>query len=88
MRAVFALYRGLLSLRYDITIHGIERLQGPEPALILPNHPALVDPQILFTHFGKYRTISPVITETYYSIPVLKQALDAFGAIPVADLER
>ena len=54
--------------------------------LILPNHPWLIDPQIIFSVLGSKIPISPVMTETYYNIPVLKYIFKAIGAISVPDL--
>ena len=87
MSLFLALYRFLLSLRYDVSITGAELLAGDCPILLLPNHIALVDPQILMSYLGRYRQVCPVITETYYRLPVLNNILQAIGAIPVADLE-
>lgn len=88
MSIILAFYRFLLSLRYDIKIQGIEHLQKNGPILILPNHVALVDPQILVTYLGKYRQISPVISETYYNLPIFRYLFRSAHAIPVADIER
>jgi hypothetical protein len=44
--------------------------------LILPNHEALVDPRILIAFLGKYIIASPVASENYYNLPVLKQVMD------------
>jgi hypothetical protein len=43
---------------------------------LLPNHIALVDPRILISYLGQYIIASPVASENYYNLPVLKQVMD------------
>lgn len=88
MFILLACYRFLLSLRYTIKITGAELLEQDGPILLLPNHVALVDPQILVTYLGKYRQISPVISKTYYDLPIFRHLFRSAGAIAVADIER
>ncbi|MFP4138989.1 MAG: AMP-binding protein [Planctomycetota bacterium] len=47
--AVVGIARGLLSLRYRIHVRGLDEIvsRGREGILLLPNHPALIDPIIL-----------------------------------------
>ncbi len=73
----------LLSLRYRVRLHGAELLDQKGPVLLLPNHQALVDPQILLAHAYRHRRVSPVITETYFQIPILNLFFRYLGAIPV-----
>ena len=49
LRSVYwALFRLILSLRYRVHIHGLERARGLKgPVLILPNHPAYIDPPLV-----------------------------------------
>ncbi|MCK4753247.1 MAG: AMP-binding protein [Planctomycetes bacterium] len=54
---VRTIIRWLLSLRYRVSISGLEKVaaKGKEGILFLPNHPALIDPFILTTHlYGKF----------------------------------
>ncbi len=86
MRIVIIIYRILLGLRYRVKLIGIEVLNGSNPKLFLPNHQATVDPQILFSHISKYTPVMPVVTETYFKIPLLKYVLNGIKAVPVSDL--
>lgn len=86
MRIVIIIYRILLGLRYKVKLIGIEVLNGPNPKLFLPNHQATVDPQILFCNISKYTSVMPVVTETYFKIPLLKYVLNGIKAVPVSDL--
>lgn len=82
-----AVVKTILSLRYKITIKGAEQLKNSTPVLILPNHPALVDPIILLSHIYKYSNAIPVISSAFYDIPVLKSFFSSLGAVRVSDLD-
>ena len=83
VRIIFFVYRLLLKLRYRVTVIGEEHLQHDGPLLVLPNHVALVDPQILVTHLNRYTKIGPVMSQAYYEIPVLKSVFRKMGAVPI-----
>lgn len=78
--------KAVLSLRYKVTIKGAELLKNSSPLLILPNHPALIDPVIILSHFYKDTNAIPVITSAFYDIPLLKTFFSAVGAVRVSDL--
>ena len=48
--------RLILSLRYRVHIEGLENIlaKGNKGVLLLPNHPAYLDPVILLAHFFQY----------------------------------
>lgn len=75
MQAIFLLFRILLQVRYRITLSGIEHLKTDAPIVVFPNHPALIDPIILSAFIGKYKILSPVVTETYFHTPGLESLL-------------
>lgn len=79
-------WRWCLSLRYRISVSGSEILDTADPILFLPNHIALVDPQILFTEILKKGVASPVVAEKYASISVLRPFFSLLKTIPVPDL--
>lgn len=80
--------RLFFSLRYRVTIKGADALNGDAPILILPNHPALIDPILLMSYLFKYRTVVPVITSSYYDLPIVKWVFAKWGAVRVSDLEK
>lgn len=86
MKILSFIYRILLSLRYKVEIKGSEVLKNNNSKLILPNHQALIDPQILVAHIFKYSKVVPVVSELYLNIPVLKSFFKMLGAVPVSDL--
>ncbi len=55
---MLALVKLLVWLRYRVTVRGLERIarRGRRGILFLPNHPALLDPFIVFSRlFGRFR---------------------------------
>lgn len=82
-----AFVKHLVSLRYKVTIKGVEILKNSSPALILPNHQALIDPIILMSHIYRDTKAIPVISSTYYDMPLLKSFFSRLGAVRVSDLE-
>ncbi|MCX6230631.1 MAG: AMP-binding protein [Bacteroidetes bacterium] len=86
MKILIAIYRFFLSLRYKIELKGVDVLKTKQSKLILPNHQALVDPQILFTHILKYTKAVPVASEIYANKPVLKQLFNIMGTVVVSDI--
>jgi long-chain-fatty-acid--[acyl-carrier-protein] ligase len=79
--------RKLLSLRYKISFEGRTELPRNKGVLILPNHPAEIDPVILVTHFWKSRPIIPLMVESFFHLPGVKFLMHSIGTIPVPDME-
>jgi long-chain-fatty-acid--[acyl-carrier-protein] ligase len=66
---------------------GSEILQNNSPVLFLPNHQALIDPLILLSHIYRFSTVTPVVSEKYFNIPLAKWYFKRLGAVRVSDLE-
>ncbi|MCP4190415.1 MAG: 1-acyl-sn-glycerol-3-phosphate acyltransferase [Planctomycetaceae bacterium] len=89
-KLVLSATRLLLNLRYRIRVEGIERLQLDDRAtLVLPNHPAYIDPAMVLAHLplpqGAPRPV--VYTETY-RMPALYPLMRVVDAVEVPDLRR
>jgi len=80
--------RMLVLTRYKIIIKGEEVLEQDAPLLILPNHPALIDPVICLGHIYRFTPVTPVMSEKYFDIPVVKTFFRNLGAVRVSDLEN
>ncbi|PQO42260.1 AMP-binding protein [Blastopirellula marina] len=79
---IYFVLRRLLHRRYDVEIRGLEQLEKLEgPVLVLPNHPAYVDPVIMVSHLRFGKSLRPLVfTDTYRSLlfyPLMK-VIDAF----------
>ncbi|HSX26009.1 MAG TPA: AMP-binding protein [Chlamydiales bacterium] len=80
--------RALLSLRYKVTIEGLEqldpeRLQGKEGILFLPNHPAHMDPFMIFIWLWPKFRMRPLAIEYIYRHPLLHPFIRMVGSLPV-----
>ena len=84
---VAAMVRVLLSLRYKVSVKGYEILKNSSPLLILPNHPALIDPFIIMSQIFRYTKAIPVVSSTYYDIPLARSVFNELGAVRVSNLE-
>jgi len=79
--------KALVSLRYKVTIKGADSLKDSSPVFILPNHPALIDPVIILSHIYRDTHAIPVLSSTFYDLPLLKSFFKAIGAVRVSDLQ-
>lgn len=66
LNTIFIFLRFALKLRYRLKVTGLERLlqvmrEDPRACLVLPNHPALVDPIILYSLLGPKLRLRPLI---------------------------
>ncbi|MEY4700463.1 MAG: hypothetical protein RL326_650, partial [Pseudomonadota bacterium] len=77
----------ILSLRYRVSVSGLERLDSSRGVLILPNHPAEIDPVIVTTYLWDILHPRPVVIEGMYNLPFLHPILRRIRAIPMADME-
>jgi len=82
------LMQTLIRLRYRVNITWLELLDEKWSKLILPSHVALMDPVIMFAFLWEKKWLSPVVTEDYFNIPVLKQIFKSIWAISVPDLTK
>lgn len=82
--------KDLLGLRYDVKLVGLEAIvaKGTEKILLLPNHPALVDPLILATHL--LRPLHPIFLADSQQIdrPVLRWVARKYGVRPLPDVKE
>lgn len=86
MKLILFFVRKILSLRYRVRLAWEENLVNNGPVLLLPNHVALIDPRILVSFLWDYIKVSPVASEKYYSVPVLKQIMDLLWTVPIWDM--
>jgi long-chain-fatty-acid--[acyl-carrier-protein] ligase len=83
------LLRQVLSLRYRIRITGLEKLRDLRaPVLVLPNHPAFVDPLIVISNLWPYLRVRPMVFEDNFKNPLLWPIISLIDAVPVPDMEK
>jgi long-chain-fatty-acid--[acyl-carrier-protein] ligase len=86
IKIVIAIFRFFLTLRYKVELKGTEVLKSNQAKFILPNHQALVDPQIAFTQIYRFTKVVPVVSAQYFEQPFLRNIFSLIGAVPVSDL--
>lgn len=77
--------RWLLRLHYAIQIEGKELMLDNKVHLLLPNHPAFIEPPMLFAECYD-SGMSPMADEAYFHKPLAGYALRLTNAIVVPDL--
>jgi len=87
MKIIILIYKFFLARRYKVEIKNLEILKHNWPVLLLPNHVALIDPQILMTFLNNYIKLSPVASEKFFEVPVLKQVMKAVWTIPIWEMD-
>jgi long-chain-fatty-acid--[acyl-carrier-protein] ligase len=86
---VWVLSRFVLSWRYRLRVTGMDEPSGrPGPYLVLPNHPAFMDPPNVFRAlWGRFR-MRPMLAEKHFRSPVLAPFGWLSRAIRVPDTDR
>jgi len=79
--------RFVLSLRYKIDLTGLDKIENNKGVLILPNHPAEIDPVIMSIFLWRRFRPSPIVLEDFYNMPVLNSFFKSIGALPMPDME-
>ena len=84
--------RWIFRRRYDIRIEGLAILEELEKeghaCLVLPNHPAMIDPMLVVTEL--WRTpLRPLVDEQFFSAGLVAAVvLNSLNGVPVPDLRR
>lgn len=82
-----AIIKRLLSLRYRVSTTGFDQIQTSEGVLVIPNHPAEIDPVIISTYLWDTLRPRPVALESMYHLPVLHPVMKRVRAIPMPDMD-
>ena len=85
-KALVTFGRAILRRRYNVTVTGIENLKTGKTYLVLPNHPAMVDPMLVTTELHA-TPLRPLADELFFRTGfIAPRALKTLGAIKVPDL--
>ena len=93
--------RWIFARRYKVEVEGLDQLEGlgqlerlgqlekrRVPLLVLPNHPAMVDPMLVSLMFWK-TPLKPLSDESFFHTGIVAPAvLRTLGAVPVPDLRK
>ncbi len=79
--------RVVFRLRYRVEVTGLEKLKGLDgPTLVMPNHPAYIDPPMVLSHIRLGRPLRPVVFSGMYRKVALNPIFRAIDAMEVPDL--
>ncbi len=80
--------RWIFRRRYDVTVEGLDALDPSATHLVLPNHPAMVDPMLVTAEL--WRTpLKPLADEAFFHAGlVAPRVLKTLGAVAVPDLRK
>ena len=85
----WGLVRCLVRLRYRVRVNGLETLSDLQgPTLVLPNHPAYIDPPLVLSHLRLSAPIRPVVTAMMYRRAALYPMMRLVEALEVPELEE
>jgi long-chain-fatty-acid--[acyl-carrier-protein] ligase len=86
-RTFWRLVRLLLRLRYRVTTDGMEAVRGLRgPTLVLPNHPAYVDPPTVLAHVPLTAPLRPLVYSGVYRLLPLLPLMKLVRAFEVPEL--
>ncbi|MBF5059175.1 AMP-binding protein [Candidatus Neptunochlamydia vexilliferae] len=77
----------LLSLRYKIEVKGLDTIQGNGGILFLPNHPAEIDPIIIYNLLAKTFKPRPLVIEHFYYLGGARFFMNIIRALPMPNFE-
>lgn len=81
--------RSVLPLRYRIRIRGMDEIrQLKGPILVLPNHPAYIDPPIVITSLFAPLHPRPLLFEGNFTNPFMRFIAKLLNALYVPDLDQ
>ena len=81
--------RFVLRFRYKVVLDGFDEMMRAEHVLLMPNHPAYLDPILLFEEiYARGRKVSPMTDEKFFANPAYRQILSLGDAVMVPDLMK
>jgi acyl-CoA synthetase (AMP-forming)/AMP-acid ligase II/1-acyl-sn-glycerol-3-phosphate acyltransferase/acyl carrier protein len=83
----WAICRFLLGFRYKVTVGGSEPLREMRgPTLVLPNHPAYIDPALVSSHIRLHKPLRPLVFSGTYRMRGLRPLMKLVDAFEVPDM--
>lgn len=79
--------RLLLGLRYRVTTKGLDAISGSGPILFMPNHPALIDPILVYSQIASFAP-RPLADERQMQGPMGRLAAKALHAVLIPDIMK
>jgi long-chain-fatty-acid--[acyl-carrier-protein] ligase len=86
---LWALAKVIFALRYRVRVRGWEKLRGLKgPVLMLPNHPAYVDPMLVLLTFWPSLRIRPLLAEGMFRNPLFYPFMKLVNAVRVPEMDQ
>ncbi len=86
-RIFWAICKILLSFRYRVRVHGAEKLKNLDgPTLVIPNHPAYIDPPLVSSHIRLHKPLRPLVFSGTYRMLPLRPLMSLVNAFEVPDM--
>ena len=80
--------RWVFARRYRVEVDGLPAVAHDRPLLVLPNHPAMVDPMLVGVTFWK-TPLKPLSDELFFHTGIVApRVLKTLGAVAVPDLRK
>jgi len=80
--------RWVFARRYRVEVDGLPAVAQDRPLLVLPNHPAMVDPMLVGVTFWK-TPLKPLSDELFFHTGIVApRVLKTLGAVAVPDLRK
>ncbi len=80
--------RWIFRRRYDVTVEGLDALDPQATHLVLPNHPAMVDPMLVTAELWRTPLKSLADESFFHAGFVAPRVLKTLGAVAVPDLRK
>ncbi len=87
MKSVAIFFYWVLKRRYRVSIKGLDLLKKSGSKLILPNHPAHIDPQLLSALVRQHCDFVPIVSERFAKTPIISFFMKQQNAVAVSDLK-
>ena len=79
--------RAVFHLHYAVEIEGMDNLHDGKVHLVMPNHPAFIDPLLFFAECWDV-PLCPMVDERFFRNPFFAPVLKMLNAVVVPDLEK
>lgn len=77
----------MLGFRYRVKVTGGEQLKELKgPTLVIPNHPAYVDPPLISSHIRLHKPLRPLVFSGTYRMAPLRPLMSLVNAFEVPDM--
>lgn len=87
---LIAFLRVVLGVRYQVKVKGLETIAPKDKRgiIFIPNHPALIDPPLVFTFLYSRFKLRPLADENQVQLPILATFMKKIRCVTIPDMTR